>query len=111
MHIIAMKFCVLWLLILATSVQVICQHWSYGLNPGGKRELHPFNQQTNVPVNIHDSYGTPFIHLFNPFLACGDLSPFAKLCRLHLGLVSNLRAGYRDTVDIHSSLHSHHLQV
>uniref|UniRef100_A0A3Q2YBB7 Progonadoliberin n=1 Tax=Hippocampus comes TaxID=109280 RepID=A0A3Q2YBB7_HIPCM len=73
---IAMKFCVLWLLILATSVQVICQHWSYGLNPGGKRELHPFNQQTNVVGG--------FQHLGKPcrVLACGDLSPFAKLCRM-----------------------------
>uniref|UniRef100_A0A3Q2Y1E1 Progonadoliberin n=1 Tax=Hippocampus comes TaxID=109280 RepID=A0A3Q2Y1E1_HIPCM len=69
-------FCVLWLLILATSVQVICQHWSYGLNPGGKRELHPFNQQTNVVGG--------FQHLGKPcrVLACGDLSPFAKLCRM-----------------------------
>uniref|UniRef100_A0A3Q3DF85 Progonadoliberin n=1 Tax=Hippocampus comes TaxID=109280 RepID=A0A3Q3DF85_HIPCM len=55
---------------------VICQHWSYGLNPGGKRELHPFNQQTNVVGG--------FQHLGKPcrVLACGDLSPFAKLCRM-----------------------------
>ncbi|XP_061134992.1 progonadoliberin-1-like [Syngnathus typhle] len=108
-----MKSLVLWLLILTTSMQVIySQHWSYGLNPGGKRELLLLDKQTNVPVStpttLH-SFICPFIHIhliyllsnqrvFSPLkvidgfrhvekpckvVACGHLSLFAKICRMN----------------------------
>ncbi|XP_037113793.1 progonadoliberin-1-like [Syngnathus acus] len=75
-----MKSLVLWLLILATSMQVIySQHWSYGLNPGGKRELLLLDKQTNVPVI------DGFRQVEKPcrVVACGHLSLFAKICRMN----------------------------
>lgn len=35
----ATKTLALWLLLVGTVTQGCCQHWSYGLSPGGKREL------------------------------------------------------------------------
>ncbi|XP_077377995.1 progonadoliberin-1-like [Festucalex cinctus] len=86
----AMKSWLLWLLVLATSVQVICcQHWSYGLNPGGKRELHAFDQRTNEPMVVG------FQQLDKPriLLACGELSPFAKICRMKMSKLHGNAAG------------------
>uniref|UniRef100_A0A667Z478 Progonadoliberin n=1 Tax=Myripristis murdjan TaxID=586833 RepID=A0A667Z478_9TELE len=67
---------VLWLLLLGTLMpQGCCQHWSYGLSPGGKRELDSLSDtlivgafpQTDIPCSV---------------LGCAEESPFAKLHRL-----------------------------
>nr|XP_057927524.1 progonadoliberin-1-like [Doryrhamphus excisus] len=73
-----MKPWVLWLLLLeAIMQQSHSQHWSYGLNPGGKRGL---NEYLNQQVNVADG----FLKLGKPcsVLACGMLSTLAKMCRL-----------------------------
>uniref|UniRef100_A0A667Z8F1 Progonadoliberin-1 n=1 Tax=Myripristis murdjan TaxID=586833 RepID=A0A667Z8F1_9TELE len=75
---------VLWLLLLGTLMpQGCCQHWSYGLSPGGKRELDSLSDtlasivgafpQTDIPCSV---------------LGCAEESPFAKLHRLKGLLVS-----------------------
>uniref|UniRef100_A0A667Z4V7 Progonadoliberin n=1 Tax=Myripristis murdjan TaxID=586833 RepID=A0A667Z4V7_9TELE len=76
---------VLWLLLLGTLMpQGCCQHWSYGLSPGGKRELDSLSDtlasvigafpQTDIPCSV---------------LGCAEESPFAKLHRLKGLLVSH----------------------
>lgn len=45
----------LWLLLVGTLVpQHCCQHWSYGLSPGGKRALDSLSD-TLANVSIHQS--------------------------------------------------------
>lgn len=54
----AMQTLALWLLLLGSVVpQVCCQHWSYGLNPGGKRELDSLSDTLdNVSMALHTSH-------------------------------------------------------
>uniref|UniRef100_A0A672HXR2 Progonadoliberin n=1 Tax=Salarias fasciatus TaxID=181472 RepID=A0A672HXR2_SALFA len=68
--------------------QTSCQHWSYGLNPGGKRELD----------SLADTLGN-VIEGFPPcsVLGCAEESPLVKIYRMKglLGSVTDSENGHR----------------
>ncbi|XP_035999443.1 progonadoliberin-1 [Fundulus heteroclitus] len=76
----AVKTLSLWLL-LAWTVGLLslgsCQHWSFGLSPGGKREL-------DVSPDRLDSIFEGLAHMAAPCSVpgCAEESPFAKFHRL-----------------------------
>ncbi|KAK2837594.1 hypothetical protein Q5P01_014806 [Channa striata] len=72
----AMKILVL-LLMGALVKQHCCQHWSYGLSPGGKRELDSISDTLD---NIVEG----FSHVDMPWsvLGCEEESPFARLYKI-----------------------------
>ncbi|XP_070690055.1 progonadoliberin-1-like [Pempheris klunzingeri] len=84
----------LWLL-LAGSVlsQGCCQHWSYGLSPGGKRDL------VGLSHTLSNQMDEGFPHVDAPcsVLGCEEESPFAKMCRMKgfLGSVTDRENGHR----------------
>lgn len=100
----------LWLLLLGTLMpQGCCQHWSYGLSPGGKRELDSLSDTlASVSINLsHTRSSACFISALYPcnfvlqivgafpqtdvpcsVLGCAEESPFAKLHTLRGLLVS-----------------------
>nr|AJP70557.1 gonadotropin releasing hormone I [Amphiprion sebae] len=89
----AAKALALWLLLVGTVLLPgSCQHWSYGLSPGGKRELDSFS---DTLCNIAEG----FPHMDAPFSAfgCTDESPYAKFFRMKglLGSVTNKENGHR----------------
>ncbi|XP_013876825.1 progonadoliberin-1 [Austrofundulus limnaeus] len=82
-----------WLLLVATLLPLgCCQHWSIGMNPGGKRELDGF---PNALQNIVEGLA----HMDAPcrVLSCDEESPFAKLYRIKelLGSVTNRENGHQ----------------
>ncbi|XP_068422359.1 progonadoliberin-1-like [Clinocottus analis] len=53
-----------------------CQHWSYGLNPGGKRDLDGVSDTLGNLIDV-------FPHVDSPctVLGCGEESPLARFYR------------------------------
>ncbi|XP_071338373.1 progonadoliberin-1-like [Trachinotus anak] len=117
------KTLALWLLLAGTLVsQHCCQHWSYGLSPGGKRELDSLSD-TLADVSIYQSHGSlnigcsSFIlyilivmfclqqivegvpHVDTPcsIMGCAEESPFARIYRMKglLGSVTDRENGHR----------------
>nr|BAC06421.1 medaka-type gonadotropin-releasing hormone [Oryzias latipes] len=85
------KTWMLWLLVSSVLSQGCCQHWSFGLSPGGKRELKYF------PNTLENQ-----IRLLNSNAPCSDLShleesSLAKIYRIKglLGSVTEAKNGYR----------------
>uniref|UniRef100_A0A673C9S5 Progonadoliberin n=1 Tax=Sphaeramia orbicularis TaxID=375764 RepID=A0A673C9S5_9TELE len=82
----ALKTSALVLLLLGLMVpQSLCQHWSYGLNPGGKRELS----------SLSDTFGSRverFPHVDTPCstVGCAEESQLAKIYRMKGLLVSKM---------------------
>ncbi|XP_042344573.1 progonadoliberin-1-like [Plectropomus leopardus] len=71
----ASKSLALWLLLVgAVLSQGHCQHWSYGLHPGGKRDV---DSLSDTPGNIIEG----FAHLDTPcsVFGCAEESPLAKI--------------------------------
>ncbi|XP_022068449.2 progonadoliberin-1 [Acanthochromis polyacanthus] len=89
----AAKTLALWMLLVGTVLLPgSCQHWSYGLSPGGKRELDSFSDTLG---NIAEG----FPHMDAPFSAfgCTEESPYAKFFRMKglLGSVTNKENGHQ----------------
>nr|AEI54997.1 seabream-type gonadotropin-releasing hormone precursor [Epinephelus adscensionis] len=64
------------LLVGAVLPQGHCQHWSYGLSPGGKRDL---DSLSDTPGNILE--GFPHVDTPCSVFGCVEESPFAKIYR------------------------------
>ncbi|XP_044052561.1 progonadoliberin-1-like isoform X2 [Siniperca chuatsi] len=86
------KTLALWLLLVGTVTQGCCQHWSYGLSPGGKRELDSLSDTLG---NIVD--GFPHVDTPCSVLGCAEESPLAKIYRMKgfLGSVTDRENGHR----------------
>uniref|UniRef100_A0A3B3CBL9 Gonadoliberin n=1 Tax=Oryzias melastigma TaxID=30732 RepID=A0A3B3CBL9_ORYME len=87
----AMKTWMLWLLVSSVLSKGCCQHWSFGLSPGGKRELD------DSPSTLGNQ-----IRFLNSIAPCSDLShleesPLAKIYRIRglLGSVTEAKTRYR----------------
>ncbi|RVE68535.1 hypothetical protein OJAV_G00092700 [Oryzias javanicus] len=87
----AMKTWMLWLLVSSVLSKGCCQHWSFGLSPGGKRQLDDF------PNTLGNQ-----IRLLNSNAPCSDSShlgesPLAKIYRIKglRGSVTEAKNGYR----------------
>ncbi|XP_041792306.1 progonadoliberin-1-like [Chelmon rostratus] len=79
----------LWLLLVGTVLsQGCCQHWSYGLSPGGKRELDGLSDTLG---NIVEGFPACSV------LGCAEESPYPKVYRMRgfLDSVSNRENGHR----------------
>ncbi|XP_051279402.1 progonadoliberin-1 isoform X2 [Dicentrarchus labrax] len=57
--------------------QGCCQHWSYGLSPGGKRELDGLSETLGNIVGSFPHVATPC-----RVLGCAEESPFPKIYRM-----------------------------
>ncbi|XP_031705485.1 progonadoliberin-1 isoform X1 [Anarrhichthys ocellatus] len=64
------------LLVGAILPQGGCQHWSYGLNPGGKRDLDSLSDTLNYLVEALPHVDTPC-----SVLGCAEESHIAKIYR------------------------------
>nr|AGP75909.1 seabream-type gonadotropin releasing hormone [Trachurus japonicus] len=87
------KTLALWLLLVGTLVpQHCCQHWSYGLSPGGKREL---DSLSDTLANIVEA--APHVERPCSIWSCAEESPFAKIYRMKglLGSVTDSKNGHR----------------
>nr|AAT80334.1 seabream-type gonadotropin-releasing hormone precursor [Rachycentron canadum] len=87
------KTLALWLLFVGTLVpQHWCQHWSYGLSPGGKREL---DSLSDTLANMVE--GVPHVDSPCSILRCAEDSPFPKIYRMKgfLGSVTDRENGRR----------------
>ncbi|XP_028270224.1 progonadoliberin-1-like [Parambassis ranga] len=81
----------LWLLLMGAVLPQGCsQHWSYGLSPGGKRELDSFSDTLGDIVE-----GIPHVDTVCGVLACAEESPFTKIFRRRglLGSVTDRENG------------------
>uniref|UniRef100_A0A3B4VQ38 Gonadotropin releasing hormone 1 n=2 Tax=Seriola dumerili TaxID=41447 RepID=A0A3B4VQ38_SERDU len=77
-YIMGMKTLSLWLLLVGMLLpQHRCQHWSYGLSPGGKREL---DSLSDTLANIVE--GAPHVETPCRMLGCAEESPFARIYRM-----------------------------
>ncbi|KAM9392112.1 progonadoliberin-1-like [Pholidichthys leucotaenia] len=82
-----------WLLLMGTVFPLgRCQHWSYGLSPGGKRDLDSFSDTLE---NVMEEF--PHINVPCSVFGCTERSPFAKIYRLKdlLGSVTERESGHR----------------
>uniref|UniRef100_A0A3Q3LAA7 Gonadotropin releasing hormone 1 n=1 Tax=Mastacembelus armatus TaxID=205130 RepID=A0A3Q3LAA7_9TELE len=78
MHKMAVKTLALWMLLVGTLVQQHgCQHWSYGLSPGGKRGLDSLVDSLGNMVE-----GFPHVDTPCSVLRCAEESPFARIYRM-----------------------------
>nr|AAW51121.1 pejerrey-type gonadotropin-releasing hormone precursor [Monopterus albus] len=87
------KTMALWLLLVGTLVpQLYCQHWSFGLSPGGKREL---NSLSDTLGNIVE--GFPHVDAPCSILRCAEELPFASIYRMKgfLDGVTDTENGHR----------------
>ncbi|XP_074494815.1 progonadoliberin-1-like [Sebastes fasciatus] len=88
------KALALWLLLVgAVLPHGRCQHWSYGLNPGGKRDLDSLSDTLgNVLVE-----GFPHVDAPCSVLGCAEESPFANIYRAKgfFGSVTDREKGHR----------------
>uniref|UniRef100_A0A8C9ZMC2 Gonadoliberin n=2 Tax=Sander lucioperca TaxID=283035 RepID=A0A8C9ZMC2_SANLU len=83
----------LWLLLVAAAwPQGCCQHWSYGLSPGGKRDL---DSLSDTLANLVE--GFPRVDTPCSVLGCVEESPFVKMYRAKgfLGSVADRENGHR----------------
>ncbi|XP_039978785.1 progonadoliberin-1-like [Xiphias gladius] len=90
----AVKTLALWLLLVGTLVPPHrCQHWSYGLSPGGKRELDSLSDTLGNLVE-----GSPHVATLCSVLGCAEESPFAGIYRMKgfLGSVTDRENGHRN---------------
>uniref|UniRef100_A0A3B3YWR0 Gonadoliberin n=1 Tax=Poecilia mexicana TaxID=48701 RepID=A0A3B3YWR0_9TELE len=92
-RIMAVRTLTLWLLLVGTVLSLGSgQHWSFGLSPGGKRELDGF-------PNTLDSIFEGFAHMAAPrnVLGCAEESLPAKIYRMKglLGSMSEREHGHQ----------------
>ncbi|KAM9359889.1 progonadoliberin-1-like [Symphorus nematophorus] len=84
----------LWLLLVGTVLlsQGCCQHWSYGLSPGGKRELDGLSDTLGNIVE-----GFPRVETPCAVLGCAEEPPFPKMYRMKgfLDTVTDRENGHR----------------
>nr|AFU08234.2 gonadotropin-releasing hormone 1 [Thalassoma bifasciatum] len=67
----------LWLLLVAAVIPSgCCQHWSFGLSPGGKRELENQSDTLDNVVEV-----LPHVDDLCSVLRCGEQSYLANNCR------------------------------
>ncbi|XP_054467202.1 progonadoliberin-1-like [Anoplopoma fimbria] len=88
----ATKTLALWLLLVgAVLPQGCCQHWSYGLNPGGKRDLDRLSDTLGNLVEAFPQVETPC-----SVLGCAEESPIAKIYRSKgfLGSITDRENGH-----------------
>ncbi|XP_041856160.1 progonadoliberin-1-like [Melanotaenia boesemani] len=71
------------LLVGSLLLQGSCQHWSFGLSPGGKRDLESFTDKLD---NIE---GFPHMDAPCSVLTCAEKSPFARIYRMK-GLLASV---------------------
>ncbi|XP_034727292.1 progonadoliberin-1-like [Etheostoma cragini] len=64
------------LLVAAEWPQGCCQHWSYGLSPGGKRDLDSLSDTLGNLVE-----GFPHVDASCSVPGCAEESPFANIYR------------------------------
>ncbi|KAF7668320.1 hypothetical protein LDENG_00018480 [Lucifuga dentata] len=71
--------------------QCCCQHWSYGLSPGGKRELDNLSDTLAKVAEGFPQVDTPC-----RVLGCAEESPFSKFYRMKgfLGGVNDRENGH-----------------
>ncbi|XP_061585812.1 progonadoliberin-1-like [Cololabis saira] len=88
----AVKMWTLMLLLGAVLPQGCCQHWSFGLSPGGKRELDGFPGTLDSVVE-----GFPHRDATCSVLSRAEEPPFAKVYRVKAlpGSVTNRKNGYQ----------------
>ncbi|XP_063753866.1 progonadoliberin-1-like isoform X2 [Eleginops maclovinus] len=89
----APKTLVLCLLLVAAALPLGgCQHWSYGLSPGGKRDL---DSLSDTQDNLVEAF--PQVDTHCSVLVCAEVSPFAKMYRTKgfLGSVTDRDNGHR----------------
>ncbi|XP_070760314.1 progonadoliberin-1-like [Enoplosus armatus] len=88
----ATKTLALWLLLVGTVTQGCCQHWSYGLSPGGKRDLDSLSDTLGNIVE-----GFPQVDAPCSVLGCAEESPLSKMYRVKgfLGSVTDRENGHR----------------
>ncbi|XP_004544170.1 progonadoliberin-1 [Maylandia zebra] len=89
----AAKILALWLLLAGTVFpQGCCQHWSYGLSPGGKRDLDNFSDTLGNMVEEFPRVEAPC-----SVFGCAEESPFAKMYRVKglLASVAERENGHR----------------
>ncbi|XP_060927984.1 progonadoliberin-1 [Limanda limanda] len=89
----AVKTLSVWLLLLGTLVpELCCQHWSYGLSPGGKRELDSLSQTLG---NVVEEF--PRVDSACSVLGGAEESPFAGIYRIKgfLGSITDRGNGRR----------------
>uniref|UniRef100_A0A665UCP4 Gonadoliberin n=1 Tax=Echeneis naucrates TaxID=173247 RepID=A0A665UCP4_ECHNA len=87
------KTLALGLLLVGTLVpQHCCQHWSYGLSPGGKRELDSF---PDTLANVIES--VPHVDSPCSALQCPGDSPLARIYKMKgfLGSIMDRDNGHR----------------
>uniref|UniRef100_A0A8C2ZXS1 Progonadoliberin n=1 Tax=Cyclopterus lumpus TaxID=8103 RepID=A0A8C2ZXS1_CYCLU len=68
-----------------------CQHWSYGLNPGGKRDLDSLSDTLGNLIEAFPHVDTPCT-----VFGCAEESPIARIYRSKgfLGSVTNRENGH-----------------
>ncbi|XP_059193500.1 progonadoliberin-1-like [Centropristis striata] len=82
----------LWLLLVgAVLPQGCCQHWSFGLSPGGKRDLDGLSDTLGSLVEGFPHMDTPC-----SVFGCAEESPFAEIYRTKgfLGSVTDRKNGH-----------------
>uniref|UniRef100_A0A8C9ZJ82 Progonadoliberin-1 n=1 Tax=Sander lucioperca TaxID=283035 RepID=A0A8C9ZJ82_SANLU len=92
-HKMATRTLAVWLLLVAAAwPQGCCQHWSYGLSPGGKRDL---DSLSDTLANVIE--GFPRVDTPCSVLGCVEESPFVKMYRAKgfLGSVADRENGHR----------------
>ncbi|XP_047448360.1 progonadoliberin-1-like [Mugil cephalus] len=85
------KTLALWLLLVgAVFPHGCCQHWSYGLSPGGKRELDSFSD------TLENLEGFPHMEAPCRVMGCAE-EPFAKIYRMKglIGSMADRENGHR----------------
>nr|AGV15518.1 medaka-type gonadotropin-releasing hormone precursor [Pseudolabrus sieboldi] len=80
----------LWLLLVGAVIPPgCCQHWSFGLSPGGKRELDNLSDTLDNIVK-----GFPPVDAPCSVLGCEEEFPIAKSCRQRGALGSVTKSGH-----------------
>uniref|UniRef100_A0A3Q3LLI8 Progonadoliberin-1 n=1 Tax=Labrus bergylta TaxID=56723 RepID=A0A3Q3LLI8_9LABR len=82
----------LWLLLVCTAIPFGCsQHWSYGLSPGGKRELDNLSDTLNNIVE-----GFPHVGPACCVLGCEEESPFSEMRKRGLlDIITSRESGHK----------------
>ncbi|CDQ56400.1 unnamed protein product [Oncorhynchus mykiss] len=79
------KLLLLLLLVAPLVSQGCCQHWSYGLNPGGERVTDSLSDTLD---NVTRSF--PKGYTSCSLFGCADVSPHPEIYRLRVLLVSDI---------------------
>ncbi|XP_038868863.1 progonadoliberin-1-like [Salvelinus namaycush] len=88
------KVLLLLLLVAALVSQGCCQHWSYVLNPGGKRVTDSLSDTLDNVIKmtiLQMAEDLPKIDTSCSLFGCADVSPHPEMYRLRALLVSKPR--------------------